>query len=83
MESEFPSFGIHIDHNIGQVDDGIRIERKRNVDGTFYYRAFTRVTHIFGSEIEGGNLEGFGVTEEQARERLGKELRNFNDSLWA
>jgi hypothetical protein len=47
-----------------------------------YWRATTRVTHVFGSPIEGGELEGFGTTEAQARERLDAELRSFNDSLW-
>jgi hypothetical protein len=70
------------DFNIGQVDDGVRIEQRRNTDGSMYWRATTRVTHVFGSPIEGGELEGFGTTEAQARERLDAELRSFNDSLW-
>jgi len=76
---------IHIDKNIGQTDDGIRVEQKRNTDGSTYFRAWTKIMTIFGSEINGGEgyvIEGFGVTEEQARERLDIELRKFNDSLW-
>lgn len=72
--------------NIGQVDDGVRIEQKRNADGTLYFRASTTITSILGSDpalTQGPTLEGFGTTEEQARERLEKELRDFNDSLWA
>lgn len=70
--------------NIGQADDGVRIEQKRNTDGTLYFRASTTIRHIFGSDLGEGapTLEGFGITEEQARERLEKELRDFNDSLW-
>lgn len=71
--------------NIGQVDDGVRMEQKRNTDGTLYFRASTVVRCIFGSDLGEGapTLEGFGTTEEQARERLEKELSEFNDSLWA
>lgn len=76
---------IHIDKNIGQVDDGVRIEQKRNTDGSLYFRASTTIRNIFGSDLGKGapTLEGFGTTEEQARERLDGELRSFNDSLWA
>jgi len=76
---------IHIDKNVGQVDDGVIVEKKRNTDGTFYFRASTTITSILGSDPElthGPTLEGFGTTEEQARERLEKELKDFNDSLW-
>lgn len=69
--------------NIGQSVGGVTIEHLRNTDGTMYYKASTRVTHIFGSPIEAGECEGIGTTPEQARERLDKELRDFNDSLWA
>jgi len=74
-----------IDKNIGQVDDGVRIEHKRNTDGTMYYLASTVIRHILGSDLGEGapTIEGFGETEEQARERLEVELRKFNDSLWA
>lgn len=71
--------------NIGQVDDGVRIEHKRNTDGSYYYRASTTITSILGSDpahTQGPTLEGFGTTEAQARERLADELRKFNDSLW-
>lgn len=76
---------IHIDKNIGQVNDGMTVEQKRNTDGTLYYRASTTIRNIFGSDLGEGapTLEGFGTTEELARERLEKELRDFNDSLWA
>lgn len=72
--------------NIGQVDDGVRIEQKRDIHGAICFRASTTITSILGSDpahTQGPTLEGFGTTEEQARERLAKELRDFNDSLWA
>jgi hypothetical protein len=70
--------------NIGQVNDGVRVEQKRNTDGTTYFRAWTVIRYIFGSEVGGEpTCEGFGTTEEQARDRLDKSLRDFNDSLWA
>lgn len=68
--------------NIGQDDDGIRVEQRRNTDGTLYWCATTKVTHIFGMPVESDPLEGFGATEQQARERLAAELRRFNNSLW-
>lgn len=79
------SVGIHIDQNIGQCDDGVRVEQRRNTDGSTYWRASTKITHIFGGEINDGQgmeLEGFGMTEAQARERLEQELKRFNESLW-
>lgn len=71
--------------NIGQVDDGVRIEQKRDIHGAICFRASTTITSILGSDpalTHGPTLEGFGTTEEQARERLDKKLRDFNDSLW-
>lgn len=68
--------------NIGQVDDGVRVERKRNTDGTHYWCAETTITHIFGYPCEAEPLRGYGTTEQQARERLDAELKKFNDSLW-
>lgn len=71
--------------NIGQVDDGVRIEQKRDINGAICFRASTTITSILGSDpkcTQGPTLEAFGTTEEQARERLDKELRDFNDSLW-
>lgn len=70
--------------NIGQVDDGIRIEHKRSADGVPFFRASTTIRNIFGADLGEGapTLEAFGVTEAQARERLDKELKDFNDSLW-
>lgn len=70
--------------NIGQVDDGVRIEPKRDLHGAPCFRASTTIRHIFGSDLGEGapTLEAFGTTEEQARKRLEKELRDFNDSLW-
>lgn len=50
--------------------------------GQTYYHASTRITHLFGSPIEMDPLVGIGTTEAQARERLAKELRDFNDSIW-
>jgi hypothetical protein len=73
-------------NNIGQVDDGVRIEQRRDIHGAVCFRASTTITSILGSDPEltsGPTLEAFGVTEESARERLEKELRDFNDSLWA
>ena len=72
--------------NIGQGDDGVRIEQKRDIHGATCFRASTTITSILGSDpahTVGPTLEGYGTTEEQARERLEKELRDFNDSLWA
>lgn len=82
--SALPKVSAFICTNIGQVDDGVTIERKRNTDGSFYFRASTVITNIFGSDLRDGapTIEGFGVSEEQARERLSVELRKFNDSLW-
>lgn len=76
---------LHICKNVGQVDDGVRIEQKRNTDGTLYFRAWTVIRYIFGSEMGEGApmIEAFGTTEQQARERLDQELRSFNDSLFA
>lgn len=74
-----------ISTNIGQVDNGVDVEVRRNTDGSSYYRASTKITHIFGSEINNGEgylIEAFGTTKEQACQRLDKELRDFNDSLW-
>lgn len=68
--------------NIGQTDNGIRIEQRRNTDGTVYFCASAKIVSIFGSETQGPTLEGFGTTVEQARERLDKKLSDFNDSLW-
>lgn len=70
--------------NIGQVTDGVTIEYKRNTDGMYYYKATTVVRNIFGSDMGEGApvLEAYGVTQEQARERLAEEERKFNDSLW-
>jgi len=68
--------------NIGQVDDGVRVEQRRNTDGSLYWCATTQITHVFGSEIQMDPLEAFGATPEQARGRLEKELKDFNDSLW-
>jgi hypothetical protein len=68
--------------NIGQVDDDVRVEQRRNTDGSLYWCASAKVTHIFGSPVEAEPLEGFGTTEAQARERLKAELKDFNDSLW-
>jgi hypothetical protein len=71
--------------NIGQVDDGVRIEQKRDIHGAICFRASTTITSILGSDpalTQGPTLEGLGVTEKHARERLEKELRDFNDSLW-
>ncbi len=65
--------------NIGQNDDGVHVEQLK--DGTF--RAWTRITHIFGSQVDAAPIEGFGGTEADARAALTKELRDFNDSLWA
>jgi hypothetical protein len=79
--SDAPPFFFE-DKNIGQNADPVQVERKQNTDGTFYFRAFTRVTHIFGAPIQGGWLEGFGTTEAQARERLEEEEKKFNDTLW-
>lgn len=72
-------------NNIGQIDDGVKIEQKTDIHGKPCFRAFTTITSILGSDPEltqGPTLEGFGTTEEEARERLAKELREFNDSLW-
>jgi len=74
---------VFVCSNIGQNDDGVRVEQRRNTDGTLYYRAWTRITHIFGSAVGAAPLEGFGLTEQQACTRLDKALRDFNDSLWA
>ena len=68
--------------NIGQVDDGVRVEQKRNVDGSSYWCAETTITHIFGFPVDAEPLRGYGNTEQQARERLDAELKRFNDSLW-
>lgn len=73
---------VHMDKNIGQEAGRIVVEQKRNTDGTTYWKASTRITHIFGSPIEGGHLEGFGTTEQEARDRLEEEEKKFNDSLW-
>lgn len=69
--------------NIGQVDNGTRVIEKRNTDGTLYFEASTRITHIFGSECEAAPLYGYGPTKEIAIERLEVALKKFNDSLWA
>lgn len=70
--------------NIGQVDDGVKVVRCRNTDGTFYFKATTVITHVLGSDLGPGapTLEGFGPTEAVARARLTEELKKFNDSLW-
>lgn len=76
---------LFICKNIGQSDDGIRIEQKRDIHGNPCFVASTTITSIFGSDpalTQGPTLVGIGTTEEQARERLEKELRDFNDSLW-
>lgn len=44
--------------NIGQVDDGMRIEEKRNTDGTSYWCAETTITHIFGYPVDAEPLRG-------------------------
>ena len=64
--------------NIGQNDSGQRVEKLP--DGR--YRAFTRITHVFGDPIGGGDLEGFGATEDEATAALEQEINKFNDSLW-
>ena len=69
--------------NIGQIDDGVVVQEKRNTDGSTYWTASSTITHIFGSEIDAAPLVGYGTTEQQARERLALELKRFNDSLWA
>lgn len=69
--------------NIGQVDDGVRIGRIRDVYGNEAFSASTTIRHVFGSPINMDPIVAYGTTEEQARERLAKELRDFNDSLWA
>jgi len=80
--SDTPRTFVFVCTNIGQCDDGVKVEQERNTDGTYYFRASSRITHVFGSEIQGGECEGFGTTEQQARERLADDLRKFNDSLW-
>ncbi len=69
--------------NIGQVDDGVRIAKIKDVYGNEAFSASTRIRHVFGSPINMDPIVAHGTTEEQARERLEKELRDFNDSLWA
>jgi len=77
-EDKKPDVSAFICSNIGQNDDGVRVEQLP--DGTF--KAWTKITHIFGSEVDAAPLEGFGGTEAGARAALEKELRDFNDSLW-
>ena len=79
------TMNMHIDKNIGQVSAGIQYEEKKDMHGKKCYRAFTVITSIFGCDpdcFSGPTLEGFGVTKEQARERLAEEERKFNDSLF-
>jgi hypothetical protein len=71
--------------NIGQTDNGIRIEQRYGADGTPYFCASAKIVLFSVSVPEktpGPTLEEFGTTAKEARERLDKKLRDFNDSLW-
>ncbi len=70
-------------NNIGQNDDGVEVIEFTDALGKKAFKASTRITHLFGSPINMDPIEAFGLTEQEARERLAKELRSFNDSLWA
>jgi len=75
-----------IDSNVGMTTEGFKIEEIHNDHGQHYFKATTRVNSIFGHEFsddECGKLEAIGKTREIAIERLKKELKDFNDSLWA
>jgi hypothetical protein len=77
------SLSIHCDTNIGQNDSGVTVREITNGHGQHYFEASTTITHLFGQEISGScPIIGIGATRELAIERLQKELKEFNDSLW-
>lgn len=76
------NFQVHTDTNIGQTNSRVTTEEISNGLGGKCWVARTTIDSIFGQSIDGCELRGIGRTREEALERLGKELDEFNKLLW-
>ncbi len=76
------SFTCFTDTNVGQTTDATKVEEIHNCHGQHYWKASCKIETLFGQPVEGCEVFGIGKTKELALERLKKELKEFNDSLW-
>lgn len=61
--------------------NGVVVEEIHSLNGQHYFKATSAIGSIFGYKVE-GNIEGIGLTKEQALERLKQERSKLYDSLW-
>ena len=63
--------------------DNVRTEFICNGMGQRYWKATAKIGALFGGDVEGGDLEGIGRTEQEALERLHDATVEFHESMWA
>jgi hypothetical protein len=71
---------VHLDCHPGLTMDGLTWELLPN-HGVPVWKVTQQIGTIFGSKVE-GQIEGRGLTQEIALERLMAERDRLNESLW-
>lgn len=74
--------GKHECGTIGLTMGEARAKEILNAHGQRYWKATAKIGALFGSAVEGGDLEGIGRTQEEAIERLHNATVEFHESLW-